>query len=244
MNFFGRSTPHKIIGVSTIFAVSLFRPVEPAHAQSIPTFAAISATEQFVKIYDPKTRAIKVELKAANCESSKYISNPVGYSRICKGNDKIVLLPVAADAIEQRDGIAVLSFITANGLARARQASTYEQWGTNFDIAALADVQSECIAGVYLKSALPVTVPSQDLIAIQNYIKKTGSQSSVLIAIPGKTPVTAKVNGPIRAMAFRHGFDSGNLDSCFVTTDPGQPIDDTVARLKRLLYSWTEQPGS
>jgi len=214
----------------------------------MPTFAAMSATEQFVKFFDPKTKVISVELNGAKCESSKYISNPIGYSRICDGNTKVLLSPSTADAIEKQYGIAVLSFVTANGLARARQASSYERWGenwgTNIDLTTIVDVQAECLTGVYLKSALPVTIPSQDITAIQNYIKKTGSQAKVLVPGPGKNPIAINVNGSIRALAFRHGFDSGNLDSCFVTTDPTQPTDETIARLKRMLYTWSEQLGS
>ena len=231
---------HKVVGLSSLLIVSLFDLHVPAQAQSMPTLAAVKATEQFVKMYDPTTSSISFDLNTLTCETSKFVSNPNGYSRVCLGNSSVLLSPVEADVIEKRDGMSVLSYITANGLARARQASVYQKWGTHLDLAAIADAQSECLSGVYLKAALPVVIPNQDLNSTENYIKKTGSQSQTLIPVPGKPSVRLVVNGTIRAMAFRYGYDAGDLKSCFVTTDPSRITDDSIAsRLKLMLSTWT-----
>lgn len=243
--------PHRAFKIHKGLVASLFLILgapgsqAPVQAQSIPTVAAVKATEQFVKIYDPKTSSIKVELKSISCEPSRSVSNPEGYLRVCSGNTRLLLSPDRADAIEQRNGITVLSFITANGLARARQASALQEWSKNLDLSPIVDAQAECLAGVYLKSALPVSIPTKDVSTVENYIMKIGSQSKISVPVSGQSPFTMVVNGSVRAMAFRYGFNSGDLESCLVSKDSESTSQESVpSRLVQMLKAWTASGAS
>lgn len=226
-----------------LVSVSIF-PI-PAFAVSVPSLASVKAIEQLVKIYDPKTSDIRVELQDSNCRASTLISNPPGYAKVCGTGQAIYINPAVADAIERREGLTVLSFVTANGIARARQVFMPEFWMKIPDLKGALDAQAECLSGVYLKSALPVTIPGQELAKIEDYILRTGTSSRVTFFKSANKPYELVVNGPIRVAAFRYGYDSGKLESCYVKPSSApRNTFNAYEMVRSLLDSWLGKNNS
>lgn len=226
------------IGV-TLLLVGHVAAQVPAKATTITAITSVKATEQFIKLFDPVTSQTQVEIGSPQCPGISRTVGVNGYAQLCKGTQAISISPSLADAVERRDGLIVLSFITANGIARARQQVAGAQWLKAQEFKGIIDAQAECIAGAYMKSALPLKLSSDDLYRIQAYIQRTGTPTRVFIPRVGGSTLDFSIDGTMRASIFRFGYDSGKLDSCFVDNEPSRDTESLASYIKRMLENWT-----
>ncbi len=195
-------------------ALSLLSFPLEVRAQSFTAVGVARASEGLIKVYDPSVRDVNLIVPAPKgtptpCRKDNQSNNGDWEAFYCRLDRTILISQQALSQIERRYGLEAIATLVAHEFAHGRQHavtgfSSDVVWSTVFD-----ELQADCIAGVYMRRATPITLSEKQITRSKAFLENIGDYSILERDWHG-TP-------EMRGAVFQFGYDKGSLSSCWAS---------------------------
>lgn len=184
----------------------------PASAQSSFTLVAKGA-EELIRAYDSQVRDVTSFIPAPEGRSTA--CGEIGKGSLtafyCPESRSIYITEKTLRAVGSSYGAEGVAVIVAHEFAHARlhaiQGFTRDIiWSSVID-----EIQADCVAGVYFRTATPMPVTNKMVLAASNFLENIGNY----------VPLEKDWHGTpeMRKAAFLHGYNEGHMSSCIASDD-------------------------
>lgn len=200
---------------SLALLVSLAPFCQQANAQSYTAVGVARASEGLIKIYDPKVRDVTLVVPApagtpTSCKEDNKSTNGDWEAFYCRLDRKILISQKNLNLIEKKYGLAAIATLVAHEFAHGRQHAiagfmSGVVWSVVFD-----ELQADCIAGVYMRRATPISLSPQQIKKSRDFLESIGDYSVQERSWHG-TP-------GMRGAVFQFGYDKGDLNACWASS--------------------------
>lgn len=195
-----------------------------SRAETAYTLVA-KASESLIKNYDPRVRSISTLIPAQPRTSTA--CGPVGTDSLtafyCPESKMIYVTQKTLDSVGRTYGSEGVATLVAHEFAHARLHAIQ---GFTRDIvwtSVIDELQADCVAGVYMREAAPISLSSQMVSKAANFVENMGDYLVLERDWHGSPQM--------RRSSFLHGYNTGRLSACVATEESG---------VKRILDNPTE----
>ena len=188
---------------------------QQANAQSTTAVGVARASEGLIKIYDPKVRDVTLVVPApagtpTACEEDNKSTNGDWEAFYCRLDRKILISQKNLNLIEKRYGLAAIATLVAHEFAHGRQHAIAGFMGDTVWSVVFDELQADCIAGVYMRRATPISLSPQQIEQSRDFLESIGDYSVQERSWHG-TP-------GMRGSVFQFGYYKGDLNACWATS--------------------------
>ena len=188
---------------------------QQVNAQSTTAVGVARASEGLIKRYDPKVRDVTLVVPApagtpTACKQDNKSTNGDWEAYYCTLDRNILISQKNLNLIEKRYGLAAIATLVAHEFAHGRQHAiagfmSDAVWSVVFD-----ELQADCIAGVYMRRATPISLSPQQIEKSRDFLESIGDYSVQERSWHG-TP-------GMRGSVFQFGYDKGDLNACWASS--------------------------
>ena len=207
---------------------------QQANAQSTTAVGVARASEGLIKIYDPKVRDVTLVVPApagtpTACEEDNKSTNGDWEAFYCRLDRKILISQKNLNLIEKRYGLAAIATLVAHEFAHGRQHAIAGFMGDTVWSVVFDELQADCIAGVYMRRATPITLSDQQIKKSRDFLESIGDYSVQERSWHG-TP-------GMRGSVFQFGYYKGDLNACWATSQRNwrKTLEDVTDQVDRAI---------
>ena len=207
---------------------------QQANAQSTTAVGVARASEGLIKIYDPKVRDVTLVVPApagtpTACEEDNKSTNGDWEAFYCRLDRKILISQKNLNLIEKRYGLAAIATLVAHEFAHGRQHAIAGFMGDTVWSVVFDELQADCIAGVYMRRATPISLSPQQIEQSRDFLESIGDYSVQERSWHG-TP-------GMRGSVFQFGYYKGDLNACWATSQRNwrKTLEDVTDQVDRAI---------
>ena len=207
---------------------------QQANAQSTTAVGVARASEGLIKIYDPKVRDVTLVVPApagtpTACEEDNKSTNGDWEAFYCRLDRKILISQKNLNLIEKRYGLAAIATLVAHEFAHGRQHAIAGFMGDTVWSVVFDELQADCIAGVYMRRATPISLSPQQIKKSRDFLESIGDYSVQERSWHG-TP-------GMRGSVFQFGYYKGDLNACWATSQRNwrKTLEDVTDQVDRAI---------
>ena len=170
-------------------------------------------TEQLIRIYDPAVRSTKsfIGIQSGLPTACGKTDNSEWEVFFCgRGKEPVIVFSEKAlNNIGKNYGLEPVAATIAHEYAHARLYSLQGMTGDVIGSYVVDELQADCVTGVYLRRATPIQLSNFQVDKVEKYLENLGDYM----------PIERDWHGTpqMRGISFKHGYNTGNLDSCLAS---------------------------
>jgi hypothetical protein len=196
---------------SLLTGIVLFPSVAVAQNEYI---LVAKGSEGLIRAYDTKVRDVKASIPATPGRGTA--CGQIGQGELtafyCPQSRSIYITEKTLRAVGDRFGPEGIATLVAHEYAHARLHAVQGFTRTVIWSSVIDELQADCVAGVYMKSATPIELTAEMVQNSANFVESIGDYLILEQDWHG-TP-------QMRRAAFLHGYKRGELSSCAASNKP------------------------